>query len=235
MLAVASSQPARPLRSATTRLPTRRLAARPLPRARRAAPICLAARRGAVDLLLDKVPGEGAVLSAKLNPDVRQRAEQGAPASDLEARPPASCALPYCRPCSIQRLPPLQPSRRVAGGLQWATWLPPRACAWTRPRARCGRWQPTQLRRSRCEQEADAPPVQPAGLPCCCSQKAVNQSSWGRLGHRPSPRLQVASDGEIVWVFPPGFEATIAGKSWRLRAEPVLKGEQTAQLQWGCQ
>lgn len=44
----------------------------------------------------------------------------------------------------------------------------------------------------------------------------------------PSLRLQVASDGEIVWVFPSGFEATIASKSWRLRAEPAFKGERAA-------
>lgn len=40
-----------------------------------------------------------------------------------------------------------------------------------------------------------------------------------------SSPLQVASDGEIVWLFPSGFEAAIASKSWRLRAEPALKGE----------
>lgn len=40
--------------------------------------------------------------------------------------------------------------------------------------------------------------------------------------------VQVAADGEIVWVFPSGFEATIAAKSWRLRAEPALKGEPCA-------
>lgn len=150
MLAVASSQPARPLRSATTRLPTRRLAARPLPRARRAAPICLAARRGAVDLLLDKVPGEGAVLSAKLNPDVRQRAEQA-----IKAR-----------------------GGRVTVGDVAST----------------------------------------AGLRLDEAEGALRA-----LAADSAATLQVASDGEIVWVFPPGFEATIAGKSWRLRAEPVLK------------
>ncbi len=29
-------------------------------------------------------------------------------------------------------------------------------------------------------------------------------------------------------MFPSGFEATIASKSWRLRAEPALKGELAA-------
>ena len=59
--------PPRPL---TARRPLR------LP-ARRASPVCLAGQRGAVEMLLDRVPGEGEVLSAKLNPDVRQRAERG--------------------------------------------------------------------------------------------------------------------------------------------------------------
>lgn len=37
--------------------------------------------------------------------------------------------------------------------------------------------------------------------------------------------LQVAADGEIVWVFPPNFEAAIRSKSLLLRLEPAAKGE----------
>lgn len=70
-------------------------AARRLP-ARRASPVCLAGQRGAVELMLDRMPGEGEVLSAKLNPDVRQRAERGAcaPAGRLRR-------LLRCTPTSI--------------------------------------------------------------------------------------------------------------------------------------
>ena len=107
--------------------------------ARRASPVCLAAQRGAVELLLDKVPGEGQVLSARLDPDVRQRAELG------EIRPvrgwglqlpmaplPAVCLatqphIPFPHANASARLP-VQPSRHAAGGSQWVTWLPPPVC-----------------------------------------------------------------------------------------------------------
>ncbi|KAI7841022.1 hypothetical protein COHA_005250 [Chlorella ohadii] len=118
--------------------------------ARRATPVCLAAQRGAVELLLDKVPGEGQVLSAKLSPDVRQRAERA-----IKAR-----------------------GGRVTVGDVAST----------------------------------------AGLRLDEAEGALRA-----LAADSQATLQVASDGEIVWVFPSGFEATIASKSWRLRAEPAFK------------
>lgn len=107
--------------------------------ARRATPVCLAAQRGAVELLLDKVPGEGQVLSAKLSPDVRQRAERGEPRLERGRGLQVATAPPSAL-CSA--IPPhiaspqanthvclfLQPSRHAAGGSQWVTWLPPPAC-----------------------------------------------------------------------------------------------------------
>lgn len=40
----------------------------------------------------------------------------------------------------------------------------------------------------------------------------------------PGPAAQVAEDGEIVWVFPRGFQDTIRSKSLLLRLEPAAKG-----------
>lgn len=94
------THPARRLLPATgaLRLPARRpLAARPQLPARRAAPACSAAQRGAVELLLDKVPGEREVLSAKLNPDVRQRTERGAPGLGVSG---VGVAAALCRACA---------------------------------------------------------------------------------------------------------------------------------------
>lgn len=39
--------------------------------------------------------------------------------------------------------------------------------------------------------------------------------------------LQVTDDGEIVWVFQPGFDAQVRSKSWLLRLEPALNGERS--------
>ncbi len=128
------------------RLPSRAAAHRPRRLlARRAAPVCLAAQRGAVELLLDKVPGEGQVLSAKLSADVRQRAERGEPRPSWTCQGKAEgCSLPgrVCLPalCSATQLHiasprtnanvrlPLQPSRHAAGGSQWVTWRPRPVC-----------------------------------------------------------------------------------------------------------
>jgi hypothetical protein len=39
--------------------------------------------------------------------------------------------------------------------------------------------------------------------------------------------VQVSAEGEIVWVFPSGFQDTIRNKSLLLRLEPTLAGKQT--------
>jgi len=44
-------------------------------------------------------------------------------------------------------------------------------------------------------------------------------------GHVTSMSMpaQVSNEGDVLYVLPKGFRGTIAARSWRLRAEPVLK------------
>lgn len=62
-----------------------------------------------------------------------------------------------------------------------------------------------------------------AGLPLRDAEAALRA-----LAADAAATLQVADDGEIVYVFPRGFEEAIRAKSLLLRAEPALKGEREA-------
>lgn len=139
-------QPARPW---LLRATSRRAAARLLPAA--AAASASSAGRGPVELLLDAVPGKSDLLSPKLDPELRQRAEKAI----------------------------TQRGGRVTIGDVASS----------------------------------------AGLGLNQAEEAVRA-----LAADCGATLQVSAEGEIVWVFPSGFQDTIRNKSLLLRLEPTLAG-----------
>lgn len=53
----------------------------------------------------------------------------------------------------------------------------------------------------------------------CCG---VTENFSGHVTSMSMP-AQVSNEGDVLYVLPKGFRGAIAARSWRLRAEPVLK------------